>query len=142
MAQRKKPSIALLLSLAVPGLGQIYNTQLAKGLVIAGICLVLGLGWFWHSPLVSLSALLALIVIWVSAMLDAYVTARNEGRPLDWYYRVSYVVAMLMLVGPLALPLLWRSPHFSRSAKWVWSVIVVGAMLLFLATPYLLSWLM
>jgi len=92
--------------------------------------------------LVSLSALLALIVIWVSAMLDAYVTARNDGRPLDWYYRVSYVVAMLMLVGPLALPLLWRSPHFSRSAKWVWSVIVVGAMLLFLATHYLLSWLM
>jgi hypothetical protein len=45
---------------------------------------------------------------------------------------------MLLLVGPLALPLLWQSPHFSRAAQTRWTIVVVGAALLFLVTPYLL----
>ena len=142
MAKKKNPLIALVLSLVVPGLGQIYNAELTKGLVLAASCLILGVGFFWLSALAGLSALLALIILWVSAFLDAYVTARTGGEPLDWYYRVSYVVAMLLLVGPLALPLVWKSPHFSRSAKSIWTTVVIGAVLLFMATPYLLSWLM
>lgn len=133
--------MALVLSLVVPGLGQIYNTQVTKGLVIAGTCLVLGLGSFWLPGLTSVSVALALLVVWVSAILDAYKTAKTSGQPLDWYYRVPYVFAMLLLVGPLALPLLWRSPHFSRFARWGWTIVVIGAVLLFLATPYLLNWL-
>jgi hypothetical protein len=46
---------------------------------------------------------------------------------------------MLLLVGPLALPLVWQSPNFSRTSRWVWTVIVVGAVLLFVATPYLID---
>jgi hypothetical protein len=34
--------------------------------------------------------------------------------------------------------LLWQSPNFSRTSRWVWTVIVVSAVLLFIATPYLL----
>ena len=49
----------------------------------------------------------------------------------------AYVVAMLLLVGPLALPLLWQSPNFSNGARWIWTMIVVGAALMFIATPYL-----
>jgi len=141
MTKKKNPLIALVLSLVVPGLGQIYNAELTKGLVLAASCLILGMGFFWLSASATLSALLALIILWVSAFLDAYVTARTGGEPLDWYYRVSYVVAMLLLVGPLALPLLWKSPRFSRPAKATWTTVVIGAMLLFVATPYLLSWL-
>ena len=48
-------------------------------------------------------------------------------------------VAMLLLVGPLALPLLWKSPNFTNTTRWVWTVIVVGAALMFIATPYLLK---
>lgn len=79
--------------------------------------------------------------MWVSAIVDAYKTARTSGQPFDWYYRVPYVVAMLLLVGPLALPLLWRGPYFSRFARWAWTIVVIGGVLLFLAMPYLLSWL-
>ena len=142
MARKKNPLIALILSLVVPGLGQIYNAEFTKGLVLAAGCLVIGMSFFWLSALAGLSALLALIILWVSAFLDAYVTARAGGEPLDWYYRVSYVVAMLLLVGPVALPLLWKSPHFSRAAKSTWTTVVIVAVLLFVATPYLLSWLM
>ena len=142
MPTREKPLIALVLSLVFPGLGQMYNTQVTKGLLIAGTSLALGLGSFWLSGLTSVSAVLALLLLWVSAILDAYKTAKTSGQPLDWFYRIPYVVAMLLLVGPLALPLLWRSPYFSRFARWGWTIVVIGAVLLFLVTPYLLNWLM
>jgi hypothetical protein len=48
---------------------------------------------------------------------------------------------MLLLVGPLALPLLWQNPNFSRTARWTWTLIVVGGALLFVTTPYLMHWL-
>jgi hypothetical protein len=46
---------------------------------------------------------------------------------------------MLLLVGPLALPLLWQSPNFSLTARWLWTAVVIAAALLFVATPYLLK---
>lgn len=138
---RKNPLLALLLSAVVPGLGQFYNAEPAKGLVIAGMCLALALGTYWLPGLTRISAALTLLILWISAILDSYKTAKSFGQPLDWYYRVPYVVTMLLLVGPLALPLLWRSPYFSLLARWAWTIVVIGAVLLLLATPYLLSWL-
>jgi hypothetical protein len=46
---------------------------------------------------------------------------------------------MLLLVGPLALPLLWESENFSRTARWLWTILVSSVVLLFIATPYLLK---
>jgi hypothetical protein len=47
-----------------------------------------------------------------------------------WYYRPWAVVVLLFLVlGPLGLPLLWRSPSFSRSSK----VVLTVAMLVYTA---------
>ena len=74
-------------------------------------------------------------------MTDAYKVAETSGEPSDFYYRRAYVVTMLLLVGPLALPLLWQSPNFARTARWTWTVTVIVAALLFIATPYLLKWL-
>ena len=141
MLTRKKPLIALALSLIVPGLGQLYNGERTKGLVIAGGWLALGGGSWWFSGLTRVSVVLALVLVWVSAVLDAYKTAKAVGQPVHWYYRTSYVVAMILLLGPLALPLLWRSPHFSRFAQWAWTAVIMAAVGLFLATPYVLGWL-
>ena len=138
---RKNPFTSLALSTIIPGMGQMYNQEAKKGLVIFGSCLGLGLLTYWISGLNKFSTALALILVWVSSMADAYKVATTAGQPSDFYYRRPYVVAMLLLVGPLALPLLWQSPHFSRSARWIWTAIVVGAASLFIATPYLLSWL-
>jgi TM2 domain-containing membrane protein YozV len=141
MASQKKPLVALILSLVLPGLGQAYNREVVKGIIIAGACLALAAGSLWLSGIWQLSAALALLVLWVSAILDGYKTAKLLGQPLDWYYRVSYVVTMLLLVGPLALPLLWRSPYFSRRARWIWAVVVILNLLLLLPMAYLLRWL-
>jgi len=133
---QKNPYLAFLLSLVVPGLGQVYNAEQSKGLTIFTACLLLGGIAAWLSGVNRLTVVLAVVMLWFSSAIDAYKTATSFGQPLDWYYRRSYVIAMLVLVGPLALPLLWQSPHFSRAAQMRWTIVVVGVALLFLATPY------
>jgi TM2 domain-containing membrane protein YozV len=139
MTTQSKPILALILSAVLPGLGQVYNGERDKGLLILGSCLALGLFVYWVSGFNKLSAALAMLLIWLSAVIDAYKVAKSAGETAEFYYAKKYVVAMLLLVGPLALPLLWKSPNFSNSARWVWTVIVVGAALMFIATPYLLK---
>jgi len=141
MSVRKSPITALVLSVIVPGLGQIFNEEKKKGLVIFGSCLGLALLTYWFSGFNKFSIALALILLWSSAIVDAFKVANASGRPAEFYYRRPYVVAMLLLVGPLAFPLLWQSPQFSRFARWTWTVIVVTAALMFVVTPYLMSWL-
>src|SRR5678816_264324 len=139
MTTHSNPLLALILSAILPGLGQVYNHERKKGWVIVGCCLVLSLAIYWFSDLNAISFALALLLIWVSAIIDAYKVAKSAGQTAEFYYAKSYVVAMLLLVGPLALPLLWQSPNFTNGERWVWTVIVVGAALMFVATPYLLK---
>lgn len=52
------------------------------------------------------------------------------GRVTSWYYRPWAVVVLLFLVlGPLGLPLLWKSPSFSRS----WKIVLTVAMVVYTA---------
>ena len=139
MSTRTNPLIALILSAVLPGLGQVYNHERKKGWVIVGCCVLLAVATYWLSGFNAVSPALALLLIWFSAIIDAYKVAKSAGETAEFYYAKKYVVAMLLLVGPLALPLLWKSPNFSNGVRWVWTVIVVGAALLFIATPYLLK---
>jgi hypothetical protein len=139
MTTQSNPFLAMLFSALLPGLGQVYNGERDKGLLILGSCLALGLFAYWVAGFNKLSAALALLLIWLSAVIDAYKVAKYAGETAEFYYAKKYVVAMLLLVGPLALPLLWKSPNFSSGARWVWTVIVTGAALLFVATPYFLK---
>lgn len=72
----KNPGLAAVFSFLVVGLGQIYNGQIAKGLlllvgaVISGILMIILIGFvFW-------------IIIWIYAIYDAYNTAKriNSGE--------------------------------------------------------------
>ena len=42
-----------------------------------------------------------------------------------WYYSVWGVLFLLGLVGPLALYFLWKSPSFSKTSKWLWTIAVL-----------------
>ena len=139
MPASSNPRVALLCSVLLPGLGQIYNRESTKGLVIFASALTLGILGSWFSGFNRYAMLLALLLLWVSAASDAYHMAENAGQAAEFYYRKTFVVAMLLLVGPLALPLLWRSSNFSWTARWLWSILVISVALLFFATPYLLK---
>ena len=49
----------------------------------------------------------------------------SAGPKTKWYFKTSALVVALLCVGPLALPLLWFNPRFSRKSKIVWSVVII-----------------
>ena len=57
----------------------------------------------------------------------------GPAATLKWYYRPVWVLLLLFVVlGPLGLPYLWKSPAFSRSSKVVLTGLVVAYMALFI----------
>ncbi len=42
---------------------------------------------------------------------------------MAWYYKHWTVISGLILVGPLAFPLLWKSPYFTRGWKIILTII-------------------
>ena len=51
--------------------------------------------------------------------------ARPDGRP--WYFKTSTVVVAILCVFPLALPLVWFNPYYSRRTKVIVTLIVAVA---------------
>ena len=49
----------------------------------------------------------------------------QEGK-IKWYYQARTVLALLFLVlGPFALPLLYKSPQFSKFWKVLLTIVVI-----------------
>ena len=71
--QQKNPVLALILSLIIVGLGQVYNGQTVKGIVLFIVALLLGLTGV---------GLIISFIIWLYAMYDAYTIAQriNDGE--------------------------------------------------------------
>lgn len=72
----KSPGLAAVLSFFLPGLGQIYNGQIAKGLFFVVLAAVFG----WLTVVVI--GFLLYPILWVYGIYDAYKTAEriNAGR--------------------------------------------------------------
>ena len=60
-----------------------------------------------------------------------------------WYHKKWAVLLILATVGPLGLPLLWKSPEFGRVSKWIMTVttVLITLLLIFAAEmlPLLVS---
>jgi len=51
---------------------------------------------------------------------------RKEDEKIKWYLRPVIVVPLLFFVlGPFGLPLLYRSPKFSKTLKIILTIIVI-----------------
>jgi signal peptidase I len=108
----RRPLVAALLSIALPGLGQIYNGEINKGLwlflgfalagVAGGVFATLYAPSALMAPLLVLAGL-ATLGIWLGSILDAWREAkRAEPAPRrDW--QVSGLYALLFLLGNAAL---------------------------------------
>ncbi|HZH83198.1 MAG TPA: DUF5683 domain-containing protein, partial [Phototrophicaceae bacterium] len=72
MPARSNPRVALLCSVLLPGLGQIYNRESKKGLIVFACAIGLGVLGSRFSGFNRLAMLLALVLLWVSAATDAY----------------------------------------------------------------------
>ena len=48
----------------------------------------------------------------------------KTGQTVKWYYSIPFVILELLLFGPFALPVLWKSDKFSSLAKVILTSIV------------------
>ncbi|MFA5252313.1 MAG: zinc ribbon domain-containing protein [Phycisphaerae bacterium] len=48
-----------------------------------------------------------------------------------WYFATSAVVVALLIIGPIALPMVWFNPHYKIITKVVVTVIVIVLTILF-----------
>ena len=123
--------LAAVLSVAAPGLGQIYTGNAKKGLSV--LCVYAGLliaPILSHSYLITILAVVIYLVTVVPVTADAYQTAATGRSHVDidakWY-----VFLMLWFTGFSALPLLWQSKRFSHRAKTLLTTAVILLTVLF-----------
>jgi polyferredoxin len=51
----------------------------------------------------------------------------EEEKKIKWYLRpISVVLLLFFVLGPFGLPLLYKSPKFSRTLKIILSVVVIA----------------
>jgi hypothetical protein len=126
------PLFAAGLSAVMPGLGQLYNREDAKAgaILCSTFGIWAGLVWTTVGPDASrswLSAVALLLVypfVLLPAVLDAHRRASGIPEVSSSNARRWHVVIMLLVIGPLAIPQLWQSQGFSRSAKILWTFFV------------------
>jgi TM2 domain-containing membrane protein YozV len=140
----RSPVAAVLLSL-IPGLGQMYNGQLRKGVVVLGGFLVLATGGM-EPVLGALLHTAAIVTLYFWNLFDAHSTAQRitQGEipspPLP--ARPEYVEAgagPLSAVSPQQPP----SPPAPRTsgARAAWGVFLIILGVLFLLSNYGIAWL-
>ncbi|MGZ4908084.1 MAG: zinc-ribbon domain-containing protein [Halobacteriota archaeon] len=71
MVGRKSPGIAAVLSFLIIGLGQIYNGQILKGLLMLGVAILCG---------ITIVGLVVSFIIWLYGVFDAYGTAKRMNQ--------------------------------------------------------------
>ena len=49
----------------------------------------------------------------------------NEKTPIKWCYRPTIVIIALLTAGPFALPLVWKSPAFTKPSKIAITVLML-----------------
>jgi len=84
---RKEPTIAAILSLLIPGLGQIYNEDVNRGvtiMVVQVILVVLGIVMLIASPVAGAFVLfLGPFVVWIWNVVDAANGAKEINRKIE-----------------------------------------------------------
>jgi signal peptidase I len=105
MIKQRRPNTALLLSV-MPGLGQIYNGELRKGLIILGIDLLFPILFALSGILLYMSGLIAMVVVaillLVYRMADGFIIARRsvnyEVKPFNrWYYYLLFAISTVVI---------------------------------------------
>jgi len=112
MIKKRNPFSALVLSI-VPGLGQIYNGQLRKGLVLLTIDLLVPIMFGLTGILNNLSGLLTLVVYSLSFIIYRMTNGFTQARKLvnyqlksynKWYVYLSFVITLGIIRTFLDLP--------------------------------------
>jgi hypothetical protein len=59
-------------------------------------------------------------------LIDAELKRLKKDGNIKWYYKTPSVVISLLLIGPLALPLVWFHPSYHIVTKIIVTILVIG----------------
>jgi TM2 domain-containing membrane protein YozV len=78
-SEKKSPGFAAVLSFLIPGLGQIYNGQIGKGIIMVVAAVIFAL------LIIILIGIILYLALWLYGIYDAYDTAKkiNSGEISD-----------------------------------------------------------
>ena len=92
VVKKKDGGLALIMSMFIPGIGQMYAGRIKRGICLLLIMLALGamylisLDTMWYSPGKTDVAILAIltinVLIWIYGMYDAYAIAKEHNSSL------------------------------------------------------------
>jgi signal peptidase I len=104
VVKKRNSLIAALLSLIAVGLGQIYNGQLVKALIVlmAYACAIVATGMYLPATYAGLLTwALIIFLLYIGQVVDAFLSSRNKsGYSLQWYNRVvMYIVFFILSWG-------------------------------------------
>ena len=110
---RRKPLIAALLSIVMPGLGQVYNGQAKRGLIfyvllgLIGLALIAILMFLPLAPLNVLLPLVLLVSAYIYVVIEAIITARRYGDTFEpkmynrWYIYLLLFAGSVFVIRPV-----------------------------------------
>ena len=58
--------------------------------------------------------------------LDASFHSRHREDNIKWYFRKSFIIIAVCVVGPLALPLIWWRPNTTRGWKIGLTIVILA----------------
>jgi len=59
-------------------------------------------------------------------LIDAELKHLKKGADVKWYHRTSFVIIMILCLGPFAFPLLWFNPKYSIVSKVTWTIVIIA----------------
>ncbi len=59
-------------------------------------------------------------------MIDAELKGLKKFGSVEWYYRTPMIILWILLLGPFALPFIFKNPQYSTGAKIIWTIIALG----------------
>ena len=114
----------------MPGAGHLAVGRKRKAAALfavdAGLAAAL---FFVRAPAGQFLIAFSYLMVMIPAVLETYALAHGESGGFS--ESKPYIVALLLVTGFAALPLLWQSPAFSRRHKIGWSLAVAVLAVLF-----------
>jgi hypothetical protein len=111
--------VPTLLSILLPGLGQLYLGERANGLSLIaaslGMGLVLCFDPSWFTGIFIALAYLSLVY---HAAKDAYRGTKNTES-------IEYILGLTVVCGPFCLPLLWQNTQIRVRGKIIWTIVIL-----------------
>jgi hypothetical protein len=59
-------------------------------------------------------------------MIDAELKGLKKEGNLEWFHRTPMVILWILLLGPFALPFIWKNPQYNTTNKTIWTIVMIG----------------